>query len=75
MKNPDNVKLNHTAVVIIENILFVHSEKNNCPNDSIELIKKIIVDNSSLSIIFLSVPNSCNAIINFEFEKAGIKEK
>ncbi|EOS7746522.1 hypothetical protein FDO52_RS11720, partial [Enterococcus hirae] len=27
-----------------------------------------------LSIIFISVPNSCIAIINFEFVKAGTKE-
>ncbi|WP_261796632.1 hypothetical protein [Enterococcus durans] len=63
------------AVKIIDTKLSSLSLNKSSTKVNRELEKKTNVETMSLSIIFISVPNSCNAITNFEFVKAGINEK
>lgn len=75
LANPIDVKESQSVVIILEiKELELQSKKSSIKVIN-ELIKKINVDINNLSIIFISVPNSFNAFINFEFEKAGISEK
>lgn len=75
LANPIDVKESQSVVIILEiKELELQSKKSSIKVIN-ELIKKINVDINNLSIIFISVSNSFNAFINFEFEKAGISEK
>lgn len=73
--HPATEKDNHTDTTIVDSIEVDVSSKNNAIKERTDTIKNIIVVISSLSIIFLSVPIFCSALINFELENAGIKEK
>ena len=73
--NPIVVKESQSVVTRLAIKDIELQSKNSSTKVNNELIKKINVDISNLSIILISVPNSFNAFMNFEFENAGMSEK
>lgn len=65
---------NHKIITICELKFVSLLLKSNATKDRRELVKKRVVETNNLSINFLSVLSSSKTLINFEFEKAGIKE-